>query len=57
MCLGENLAKMELFLFTTQLLHRFTFSKPEEDPQLSFEGHMGATNSPLSFRILVTERE
>ena len=57
MCLGKNLAKMELFLFTTHLLHRFTFSMPADDPLLSFEGHMGATNSPLSFQLQVTERE
>ena len=57
MCLGENLAKIELFLFTSHLLHRYTFSKPEEDPPLSFQGRMHATNCPLPFRIVVTERD
>ncbi|XP_072039612.1 cytochrome P450 2J4-like [Amphiura filiformis] len=28
-CLGENLAKLELFLFFSQLLHHFTFKKPK----------------------------
>ena len=57
MCLGENLAKMELFLFTTHLLHRFTFSKPADDPPLSFEGHMSAANTPFPFRTVITERD
>ncbi|XP_072041959.1 cytochrome P450 2U1-like [Amphiura filiformis] len=44
-CLGENLAKMELFLFFSHLLHRFTFKKPQ-DSMLCFDGIIGATNAP-----------
>ncbi|XP_013863518.1 cytochrome P450 2J2 isoform X2 [Austrofundulus limnaeus] len=54
-CLGENLAKMELFLFFTTLLQRFTFAPvPGEMPSL--EGVMGFTYSPNEFRMLAVPR-
>lgn len=54
-CLGEHLARMELFLFFTSLLQRFTFSPvPGEMPSL--EGVMGFTNSPEKFRIIAEPR-
>ncbi|XP_072039613.1 methyl farnesoate epoxidase-like [Amphiura filiformis] len=45
-CLGENLARIELFLFFSHCLHRFTFKKPQDSPELSFDGVAGAANSP-----------
>ncbi|XP_065807369.1 cytochrome P450 2J2 isoform X2 [Labrus bergylta] len=54
-CLGEPLAKMELFLFFTSLLQHFTFSPlPGEMPSL--EGVEGFTNSPAKFRMLAVPR-
>ncbi|XP_054459077.1 cytochrome P450 2J2-like [Anoplopoma fimbria] len=54
-CLGEHLAKMELFLLFTSLLQRFTFSPvPGEMPSL--EGVNGFTYSPEEFRILAEPR-
>uniref|UniRef100_A0A3Q2Q4D3 Cytochrome P450, family 2, subfamily AD, polypeptide 2 n=1 Tax=Fundulus heteroclitus TaxID=8078 RepID=A0A3Q2Q4D3_FUNHE len=55
MCLGEHLAKMELFLFFATLLQRFTFAPvPGEMP--SMEGVMGFTHSPKEFRLLAVPR-
>ncbi|XP_017262599.1 cytochrome P450 2J2 [Kryptolebias marmoratus] len=54
-CIGENLAKMELFLFFTTLLQHFTFVPvPGEMPSL--EGVMGFTYSPQEFRMLAVPR-
>ncbi|XP_075943610.1 LOW QUALITY PROTEIN: cytochrome P450 2J2-like [Anarhichas minor] len=54
-CMGEHLARMELFLFFTSLLQRFTFSPvPGEMPSL--EGVMGFTYSPEEFRVLAEPR-
>ena len=33
-CLGENMAKIQLFIFFTHLLHRFTFIYPDGSPLL-----------------------
>ncbi|XP_022614938.1 cytochrome P450 2J2-like [Seriola dumerili] len=54
-CLGEHLAKMELFLFFASLLQRFTFSPaPGEMPSL--EGVLGFTHSPEEFKMLAIPR-
>ncbi|XP_023650403.2 cytochrome P450 2J2-like [Paramormyrops kingsleyae] len=54
-CLGEQLARMEIFLFFTSLLQKFTFSfLPGPEP--SFVGQVGATLTPLPFKLHVTLR-
>ncbi|XP_028300140.1 cytochrome P450 2J2-like isoform X1 [Gouania willdenowi] len=54
-CLGEQLAKMELFIFFTALLQHFTFQPiPGEMP--STEPVMGFTYSPEEFRLLAVPR-
>ncbi|TNN46532.1 Cytochrome P450 2J6 [Liparis tanakae] len=54
-CLGEPLARMELFLFFTSLLQRFSFSPPAgEEPSLEFK--LGATLCPRPYRLLATPR-
>ncbi|XP_053315651.1 cytochrome P450 2K1-like [Spea bombifrons] len=54
-CAGENLAKMELFLFFTRLLQNFTFQLPagaEVDVAVS----VGATRSPMKHDICAVAR-
>ncbi|EDO37670.1 predicted protein [Nematostella vectensis] len=54
-CLGEALAKMELFLVCSRILHQFRFSHLEgEAPTL--ESHAGVVLHPKSFRVVITER-
>uniref|UniRef100_A0A3P8PC36 Cytochrome P450, family 2, subfamily AD, polypeptide 2 n=1 Tax=Astatotilapia calliptera TaxID=8154 RepID=A0A3P8PC36_ASTCA len=54
-CIGEPLAKMELFLFFASLLQRFTF-RPVPGKMPSLEGVMGFNNSPEEFRMQAAPR-
>lgn len=54
-CLGEQLARMELFLFFTSLLQCFTFSTCSGD-ELGLEGQLGFTYSPRPYCMCVTPR-
>uniref|UniRef100_A0A8C9SZZ8 Cytochrome P450 2J2-like n=1 Tax=Scleropages formosus TaxID=113540 RepID=A0A8C9SZZ8_SCLFO len=54
-CLGEQLARMELFLFFTSLLQRFTFSPPPGvEPTL--ESKVGITHSPKPYKLCAVPR-
>ncbi|XP_017262598.1 cytochrome P450 2J6 [Kryptolebias marmoratus] len=54
-CLGEGLAKMELFLFLVGLLQKFTFSVPE-GVELDTEGITGFTRVPLPYKVYAKVR-
>nr|KAG5711010.1 hypothetical protein BaRGS_013744 [Batillaria attramentaria] len=50
-CLGESLARMELFLYLTTMIQHFRFLPPEDDQLPSLEGIMGMTYSPKRFLV------
>lgn len=54
-CIGENMAKMELFLFFTSILQHFKLS-PVPGQMPSMEGVLGFTYSPQPFRMIVAPR-
>ncbi|XP_071477324.1 cytochrome P450 2U1-like [Diadema antillarum] len=56
-CLGEQLGRMELFLFFSSLLHRFTFKKPANSPPLSFKGVLGLSLNTGPFTTCFVERD
>ncbi|XP_074121891.1 cytochrome P450 2J2-like isoform X2 [Sminthopsis crassicaudata] len=55
-CLGEQLARAELFLFFTSLLQKFTF-QPPPNTQLSLDFRFGLTISPVPYKICAIPRE
>ncbi|XP_072000283.1 uncharacterized protein [Engystomops pustulosus] len=54
-CAGENLAKMELFLFFTTLLQNFTFQAPPGE-KLDLTPAIGFTNAPLPYEMCAIPR-
>ncbi|XP_031141015.1 cytochrome P450 2F3-like isoform X1 [Sander lucioperca] len=56
-CVGESLARMEIFLFLVSLLQRFTFSCPggPDSVDLSPE-HSSFANVPRRYQIIATPR-
>ncbi|XP_018408914.1 PREDICTED: steroid 17-alpha-hydroxylase/17,20 lyase [Nanorana parkeri] len=56
-CLGEALAKMEIFLFLSWILQRFTLEVPEGDPLPDLEGKFGVVLQVKPFRVIAKMRE
>ncbi|XP_049678025.1 cytochrome P450 2D14 isoform X2 [Accipiter gentilis] len=55
-CLGEQLAKMELFIFFTTLLQKFTFVLPEDQPRPREDGRFALTSSPHPYLVRAVPR-
>ncbi len=56
-CAGENLAKMELFLYFASLMKHFKFSPAPGHPLPNINGVLGATSTPTPFHILMEARD
>ncbi|XP_075803160.1 cytochrome P450 2J3-like isoform X1 [Microtus pennsylvanicus] len=54
-CLGEQLARSELFIFFTALVQNFTF-KPPVNEKLSLKSRFGITVSPVSHHLCAVPR-
>ncbi|XP_003411201.2 cytochrome P450 2J2-like [Loxodonta africana] len=54
-CIGEPLARSELFIFITSLVQKFTF-RPPANEKLSLKFRMGVTISPVSHRLCAVPR-
>ncbi|KAL6480904.1 hypothetical protein MHYP_G00119370 [Metynnis hypsauchen] len=57
MCLGEGLARMELFLILVSLLHRFQFYWPEDAGEPDYAPVYGITLTPKPYRMGVRLRQ
>ena len=55
-CLGESLAKTELFLFLARLLQRFTFRCPPDFPPPNLEALLGVVSYPMPFEVCIHKR-
>uniref|UniRef100_A0A3Q3QD15 Cytochrome P450, family 17, subfamily A, polypeptide 2 n=1 Tax=Monopterus albus TaxID=43700 RepID=A0A3Q3QD15_MONAL len=55
-CVGESLARLELFLFLSSLLQRLSFSLPDGAPLPNLEGQLGVVLQPLPYKVVVTPR-
>ncbi|NXN98244.1 CP2J2 protein, partial [Rhinopomastus cyanomelas] len=55
-CLGEHLARTELFIFFANLLHAFTFRLPEGVTKINTEPILGGTLQPHPYRVCAIPR-
>ncbi|XP_008842003.1 cytochrome P450 2U1 [Nannospalax galili] len=55
-CMGEQLAKMELFLMFVSLMQSFMFALPEDSPKPILTGRFGLTLAPHPFNITISKR-
>lgn len=51
MCLGDVLARMEMFMFFASMMHQFDVQMEAGAAAPSLEGTVGATISPQAFRV------
>ncbi|XP_056304925.1 cytochrome P450 2B4-like isoform X2 [Danio aesculapii] len=56
-CLGEMLARTELFLFITSLLQRIQFSWPPDAKPIDMDGIMGLVRCPQTFNVVCHSRD
>ncbi|KAL8612108.1 hypothetical protein ACOMHN_013987 [Nucella lapillus] len=57
MCLGEPLARAELFLFISAMIQQFNFLPPEDGSLPSLQGILGSTLSTQPFQVRAVPRK
>ena len=55
-CLGEAVAKMELFLFMTAMIKQFDFVLPDDQSEPDLEGDFGIIHAPKPFKVRAIQR-
>ncbi|XP_043921514.1 cytochrome P450 2F2-like [Protopterus annectens] len=55
-CMGENLARMQLFLFFTSIIQRYEIVWPEKNKSPDLTPRFGLTQCPISFNVLLKHR-
>ena len=55
-CLGESLARMELFLYFTSMMQHFRFKTAPGYPLPNTKGRLGLTNAPEPFHVIAEVR-
>ena len=55
-CLGESLAKTELFFILSHLLHQFTFKRCPDSPPPSLEKQLGVLIYPKPYKVCICKR-
>ncbi|KAM9836855.1 cytochrome P450 17A2 [Aulostomus maculatus] len=55
-CVGESLARLELFLFLASLLQRMSFRMPDGGPPPNLQGRLGVVLQPLPYKVVVVPR-
>ncbi|XP_077997362.1 cytochrome P450 2D28-like [Glandiceps talaboti] len=55
-CLGEQLAKSELFIFFCTLMHRFHFEIPQGESRPTDDPHIGISLSPTPYKVCIKQR-
>ncbi|KAM4611666.1 cytochrome P450 17A2 [Polymixia lowei] len=56
-CVGESLARLELFLFLSSLLQRMSFRLPNGASPPDLQGRLGVVLQPLPYKVVVTQRK
>lgn len=55
-CVGESLARLELFLFLSSLLQRMSFRPPDGAAPPDLQGRLGVVLQPLPYKVAVAPR-
>ena len=55
-CPGQDLAKTELFLFTSNLFYNFSFASSSLNKSLDLQGTTKVTHAPNPYKVLITSR-